>query len=154
MTDKLTQLSEHLYRFTDTCNVYVITDGDSGLLIDTGSGEIVEHLDEISVRQVEWVLHTHHHRDQCSGTPRLQDHGAKVAVPEYERHLFDQVELFWQMRRTYDNYNDRNTFFSVGTDIAVDEVLQDYETFRWRGYEFHFCFENCCEIKCFKRVDK
>ena len=45
---------------------------------------------------VEWVLHTHHHRDQCWGTPRLREHGAKVAVPEYERHLFDQAELFWQ----------------------------------------------------------
>ncbi|MCH2200332.1 MAG: MBL fold metallo-hydrolase [Fuerstiella sp.] len=137
MTDTLTQLSEHLYRFTDTCNVYVITDGDSALLIDAGSGEIVEHLDQIGVERVEWVLHTHHHRDQCSGTPRLQDRGAKVAVPEYERHLFDQVELFWQTRRTFDNYNDRNTFFSVGTNIAVDEVLEDYETFQWRGYEFY-----------------
>jgi glyoxylase-like metal-dependent hydrolase (beta-lactamase superfamily II) len=137
MTDKLTRLSEHLYRFSDTCNVYVITDGDGALLIDAGSGEVVEHLDQIGVGQVEWVLHTHHHRDQCFGTPRLRDQGAKVAVPEYERHLFDQAELFWQTRRTFDNYNDRNTFFSVGTNIAVDVVLEDYETFEWRGYIFH-----------------
>ena len=137
MTDKLTQLSEHLYRFADTCNVYVITDADSALLIDAGSGTVFEHLDEIGVRQVEWVLHTHHHRDQCAGTPRLRDAGAKVAVPEYERHLFDQAELFWQTRRTFDNYNDRNTFFSIGTNITVDDVLEDYETFTWRGHTFH-----------------
>ncbi len=137
MTGKLTKISEHLYRLTDTCNVYLITDDDHGLLIDTGSGAILDHLDGTGVRQVEWVLHTHHHRDQCTGTPRLQEHGARVAVPEYERHLFDQVELFWQTRRTYDNYNDRNTFFAVGEDIPVDEILEDYEVFTWRGYEFY-----------------
>ena len=76
MTDNLTQLSEHLYRFTDTCQVYVIKDGDNALLIDSGSGEVVELLDQIGVSQIEWVLHTHHHRDQCTGTPRLREHGA------------------------------------------------------------------------------
>jgi glyoxylase-like metal-dependent hydrolase (beta-lactamase superfamily II) len=59
-----------------------------------------------------------------------------VAVPEYERHLFEQAELFWQTRRTFDNYNDRNTFFTLGENILVDAVLEDYETFTWRGYEF------------------
>ena len=136
MNQSLTKLSEHLYRFTDIANVYLIADGDAGLLIDTGSGAILDHLSETGVSQVECVLHTHHHRDQCAGTPRLQTHGARVAVPEYERHLFDQAELFWQTRRTFDNYNDRNTFFSVGEDIPVDAVLEDYETFHWRDYEF------------------
>ena len=104
MSDKLTRLSEHLYRFTDCCNVYLITDGDAGLVIDAGSGAIVDHLGEVGVKNIEWILHTHHHRDQCWGTPRLCEQGAKVAVPEYERHLFDQAELFWQNRRTFDNY--------------------------------------------------
>ena len=127
MTDRLIRLSEHLYCLTDTCNVYVLVDGDDALLIDAGSGAIVECLAEVGVERVEWVLHTHHHRDQCSGTPRLHEHGARVAVPECERHLFDQAELFWQTRRTYDNYNDRNTFFAAGQNIAVDAVLEDYE---------------------------
>jgi glyoxylase-like metal-dependent hydrolase (beta-lactamase superfamily II) len=89
------------------------------------------------VDHIDWVLHTHHHRDQCWGTPKLKEHGARVAVPEYEWHLFDQAELFWQTRRTYDNYNDRNTFFTSGENISVDAVLEDYETFRWRDYEFY-----------------
>jgi glyoxylase-like metal-dependent hydrolase (beta-lactamase superfamily II) len=67
----------------------------------------------------------------------LREQGARVAVPEYERHLFDQAELFWQTRRTFDNYNDRNTFFTVGQNIPVDAVLEDYESFSWRGYQFH-----------------
>jgi glyoxylase-like metal-dependent hydrolase (beta-lactamase superfamily II) len=133
----LERLSEHLYRLAETCNVYILIDGSAALVIDAGSGAILKHLRDLGVTQIEWVLHTHHHRDQCCGTPRLKQHGAKVGVPEHERHLFDQAELFWQTRRTFDNYNDRNTFFTIGQNIAVDAVLEDYETFTWRSYQFY-----------------
>ena len=129
------QISPRIYRWSDTCNVYCVTAGDRGLLIDAGSGAVVDHLEDIGVQQVEWVLHTHHHRDQCWGTGRLRAHGAKVAVPEHERHLFEQAELFWQHKRVYDNYNDRNTFFSLAENVAVDADLEDYETFTWRDVE-------------------
>ncbi len=65
MTSPLFKLSEHLYQFTDTCNVYLVVEGNKGLLIDVGSGAILDHLSTAGVEQVEWVLHTHHHRDQC-----------------------------------------------------------------------------------------
>lgn len=137
MTSALNRLSEHLYQFADTCNVYVLVDGDVALLIDAGSGAVLDHLAGIGVKRVEWVLHTHHHRDQCWGTPKVRAKGAKVAVPEYERHLFEQAEVFWQTRRTFDNYNDRNTFFTVGENIPVDAILEDYETFTWRGHQIY-----------------
>jgi len=133
---ELTRISEHLVRFTDTCNVYLITDGEEALAIDAGSGAIVDHLPALGIRRIDCVLHTHHHRDQCWGTPRLRAQGASVFVPEYERHLFEDAETFWQTRRVFDNYNDRNTFFTIGENIPVDGVLEDYETFTWRGYRF------------------
>ena len=109
----LRQLSEHLFAFEDTCNVYLVTSGEAGLLVDVGSGAVARHIAGVGVTSLEWVLHTHHHRDQCWGTPRLAaEHGAQVAVPEHERHLFEQRASFWQTRRTFDNYNDRNTFFT------------------------------------------
>jgi glyoxylase-like metal-dependent hydrolase (beta-lactamase superfamily II) len=129
-------MSASLYRLVDSCNVYLIVDGEAALAIDAGSGAILGELDHLGIGQLEWVLHTHHHRDQCWGTPRLRDSGARVAVPEYERHLFDKAELYWQTRRTYDNYNDRSTSFTVGEDIQIDAVLEDYESFEWRGYRF------------------
>ena len=137
MNGPLTQLSPHLYHFPDTCNVYLLKDEDAGLLIDCGSGAILDHLSETGVEQIEWVLHTHHHRDQCWGTPRLVQSGAAVAVPEHERYLFDRAELFWQTRRTYDNYDDRNNFFTVAENIPVAATLDDYERFQWRDYDFY-----------------
>ena len=85
------------------------------------------------------MLQTHHHRDQCWGTPRLLAHGARLAVPEYERHLFEQAELFWQTRRVFDNYDNRSTFSTVGENMRVDAVLEDYEQFSWRGYTISRC---------------
>ncbi len=131
-----TQISEHLFRFQDTCNVYLVKSGRTGLLIDAGSGAALDHLAEVGIDQVEWVLHTHHHRDQSWGTPRLKSHGAKIAVPEHERHLFENVELFWQTRRIFDNYDDRNDFFANSQNIPVDALLEDYEVFQWRGHDF------------------
>ncbi|WP_407175676.1 MBL fold metallo-hydrolase [Bradyrhizobium sp. STM 3562] len=132
----LIQRSEHLWQFQDTCNVYVLKSGAECLLIDTGSGAIMQHLAAIGIQRVDWILHTHHHRDQCWGTPIFQKTGAKIAVPEYERHLFENVESYWQARRIYDNYNDSNTFFSLGENIQVDAVLEDYRTFVWKEYDF------------------
>ncbi|RWN50293.1 MBL fold metallo-hydrolase [Mesorhizobium sp.] len=132
----LTQLSEHLWEFRDTCNVFVLQSGDEGLLIDAGSAAVLPHLRSIGIKQVSWVLHTHHHRDQCWGTPTLQKTGAKVAVPEFERHLFDNVEAYWQSRRIYDNYNNSSAFFSLGENIHVDALLEDYEIFSWKEYDF------------------
>ncbi len=134
---ELKQLSEHLWLIKDTCNVYVIKEGDAALLIDSGSGIVAEKLSEIGCRKIEWILHTHHHRDQCWGDSKLIAGGTQIAVPQYEKHLFDKAEVFWQSRRVFDNYNDRNTFFSIGQNIPVSATLIDYESFEWRGYEFY-----------------
>ena len=133
---RLTRLSEHLYRFRDICNVYLLVDGSHALMIDSGSGSVAQSLADTGAGTVDWVLHTHHHRDQCEGTPALAAAGAQVAVPEHERYLFEQAELFWRTRRVYDNYDDRNTFFSAARDMRVDASLEDYENFTWRGYDF------------------
>ncbi|MGH7957130.1 MAG: MBL fold metallo-hydrolase, partial [Opitutaceae bacterium] len=61
-----------LFVWTDTCNVYVLRDGDTALLIDLGDGSVLDHLADIGVKRVEWVLFTHHHREQCQGYPRLK----------------------------------------------------------------------------------
>ncbi len=133
---KVNKISPHLYSLKDTCNVYLIKEGERALLIDAGSGTVLEEIEELGIRKVEWVLHTHHHRDQCWGDPKLVASGTRVGVPQHERHLFERAELFWQTRRIYDNYNDRNTFFAIGNDIPVTATLDDYEIFEWRGYRF------------------
>ena len=91
------QVDPNVFVWSDTCNVYVIRDQDAALLIDLGDGSVLDHLSEVGVRRVEWVLFTHHHREQCQGAPRLRGIGAKVAGPEVERALFESPAEFRKM---------------------------------------------------------
>lgn len=137
-TQKLRQLSEHLFVYEDTCNVYLVRDGDAGLLIDSGGGAVTEVLGDAGVRSLEWVLHTHFHRDQCWGSARLvKEHGMRVAVPEYERYFFASAREQWRTRRIFDNYSGRSVGMAPAEDIAVDAELYDYEQFRWRDIVFY-----------------
>ncbi len=131
----LTQVSPSLYLLRDTCNVYVLKNGDRALLIDFGSGHVLKLLGQIGVTKVDGVLHTHHHRDQCQGDETAVAQRIPISIPEHERHLFEDAENFWRNRRVFHLYFVRNDFFTVTHNIPVAGVLRDYETFRWGPYE-------------------
>jgi len=90
-------LCPDLFVWTDTCNVYVLRDGDAALLIDLGDGSVLDRLPDIGVKRVEWVLFTHHHREQCQGAPRLAGRGVKIAAPEAERARVERPASFRKM---------------------------------------------------------
>jgi len=130
------RLTENLYLFEDTCNVYVLRDGSSCVLIDFGSGKILDHLKEMGISKVDWILHTHHHRDQCQGDWKAAERGIPIAVPAHERHLFADARNFWRNRRVFHLYYVRNDFNTVTEDIPVARALTDYSTFRWNKTDF------------------
>lgn len=130
----LQRLEERVYRFEDTCNVYAVTSGDRALLIDFGSGAILEHLSTAGVRSVDWVLHTHHHRDQCQGDQRI-DRATRIAVSAREAELFERAEEVWSRRAQYDVYQLANEWNSLARSVRVDHRLADYERFRWEDLE-------------------
>ena len=131
----LVRLSPSLYWYRDTCNVYLLVRGDRGLLIDFGSGGILAHLAEVGVSEIEWVLHTHHHRDQCQGDHLLGVRGVPIAVPEREAALFTETDAFWRLKRIYDNYDVSSIGFTLPRPVPVARALRDYETLAWRGYD-------------------
>lgn len=135
-TTKPRRISENLFVLEDTCNVYLIRNGSSGLVIDFGSGAILNHLSELGISSLEWVLHTHHHRDQAQGDELAVERRIPIAVPVHERQYFEDVERFWQNRRIFELYYVRNDFFSLTKNIPVAALLRDYETFHWKGYDF------------------
>jgi glyoxylase-like metal-dependent hydrolase (beta-lactamase superfamily II) len=127
----LKKLSENLYLLEDTCNVYLVRDGSRGLLIDFGSGTILKYLSGLGISKVDWVLHTHHHRDQCQGDYQAVERSIPIAVPAHERHLFADAENFWRNRRVFHLYYVRNDFNTMTENIPVASLLHDYGTFRW-----------------------
>lgn len=133
------RLIPDLFVWTDTCNVYVLRAGDVALLIDLGDGSVLDHLSEIGVRRVEWVLFTHHHREQCQGAARLAGCGARVAAPEAERALFEEPVEFRKM-----NVRLGDAFTVYGSSyvrppiqpIALDRAFKTNDTFTWRSHTF------------------
>jgi glyoxylase-like metal-dependent hydrolase (beta-lactamase superfamily II) len=112
-----------VYLYKDTCNVYAIVKGEDAILIDIGSGEILEKLSAIGVRHIGWVLHTHFHRDQTQGDHLAQARGVKIAVPADERKYFENVESLWNEKKVFDLYDMRNEFFAPRENIKVDAEL-------------------------------
>jgi len=131
----LTQVSPNLYLLRDTCNVYVLKDGSRALLIDFGSGHVLNLLGQMGVTRVDAVLHTHHHRDQCQGDARAAAERIPIIVPQHERYLFEDAENFWRNRRIFELYNVKNDFFTVTQNVPVADVLGDYTTYRWGVHE-------------------
>ncbi len=132
----LEQLSPHLYRYRDTCNVYLIVCGSAALAIDFGSGEILGELAGIGVAELEWVLHTHHHRDQCQGDRQLLGTATRIAVPRREISLINYAGSFWRHKRTVSNYEMQSEFQSLAESLPAHARLPDFEYFRWREYSF------------------
>jgi glyoxylase-like metal-dependent hydrolase (beta-lactamase superfamily II) len=132
-----------LFVWTDTCNVYVLRDGQSAILIDLGNGSVLDHLTEIGVQQVEWVVFTHHHREQCQGAPRLAGSDAQVAAPESERAFFERPNEFRKLDvRLSDPYtiHGSSCVRPPVEPLSVDRALKSNESFVWRGMELR-CVE-------------
>ena len=132
-SSELKKLSDNLYSLEDTCNVYLLRDGSRAILVDFGSGKILDYLPGLGISKIEWVLHTHHHRDQCQGDYKAVERSIPIAVPAHERHLFADAENFWRNRRVFHLYYVRNDFNTITENIPVTSVLHDYGTFRWNN---------------------
>lgn len=132
------QILPNLWLFEDTCNVYIVRSGRRAVLIDFGSGAVLDHLADLGVSSVDGIYHTHHHRDQCQGDKRAAARNIPIHVPAHERHLFADARNFWRNRRIYHLYYVRNDFNTITEDLPVASSLADYTTLRWQegGLDF------------------
>ena len=127
-----------LFRFSDTCNTYVLRDGEAGLLINLGDGMVVDRLADIGVKQIEWVLMTDHHRENFQGIGRIDRHVTKIAAPANERELFEHPTQF---RKWFPNLSDKYSVYGASyvrppsRPVSIDKALVPGSTFNWRGYE-------------------
>lgn len=132
----------NLYQWTDVCNVYVLIDGKSALLFDLGDGSVIRYLDGKGIH-IEWVLFTHHHREQCQGYPLLKGRDVKIAAPVAERAFFEQPDNFLKMQPSL---NDPFTVYGAGylrppiEPVQVDRGFAKMDFFSWRGIEIR-CVE-------------
>lgn len=130
------KLSDSLYRFVDSCNVYVVRSGREAVLIDFGYGDVLDRLPEIGVDRVAAILITHHHRDQVQGLPRAVAAGIPIWVPSAEQDLFAHVDEHWQARPVANSYDNRQDRFSLLEPVPVAGLLGDYSSWTFGGVRF------------------
>lgn len=128
------RITEGVYRFEDTCHVYVLVRDREAVLIDFGSGRILDHLAEYGVDRVTDVLVTHHHRDQVQGLARAAEAGIRIWVPPVEQDLIARVDRHWQARTLTNYYDLRQDRFSLLEPVPITGTVPEYRTRRFGGY--------------------
>jgi glyoxylase-like metal-dependent hydrolase (beta-lactamase superfamily II) len=119
----------------DTCNVYVLRAGDEAVVIDFGSGAVLDRLDELGIRRVTDVLLTHHHRDQTQGLARAAAAGARVWAPPFDAPLISDLDDHWQSRPLDLDYDLREDRFSSLGSLPIDGTVPEYRTARFGSFE-------------------
>jgi len=114
-------------------NAVALTSGGRHLLIGCQTLDELRHAG-IVPENVEWVLLSHHHRTAFPGANELAALGAKIAVPEAERPLFERASEFWRTEtfrvHVYEFHPSR---LNPRQDLPVARGLHEYETVEWRG---------------------
>lgn len=125
------QIDAGIHLIADTCNVYALVEDGDAVLIDFGTGRVLEKPDklaELGIQRITDVLVTHHHRDQIQGLARAVEHGARIWVPPTERDLIADVDRHWQRRVLTNNYDLRQDRFSLLESVPVTGTVAEYRT--------------------------
>ncbi|MFX1339486.1 MAG: MBL fold metallo-hydrolase [Promethearchaeota archaeon] len=130
-----TEVLKNVYRYTDSVNVYAIKNGNTAILIDFGSGDVLNHVSEIGVDSVEYILHTHYHRDQCYGDSIALKENIKIGAPDKEKKLFREAEDFWKKKSYYDIYFFKPTFFTSTYNIPLEITFKEGDVFEFGPYK-------------------
>jgi len=129
------QLAPDVFRFADTVNAYVIRSGTEAILIDFGSGDVLDHLGDFGVERATDVLLTHHHRDVTQGLSRARHAGIRIWAPPTERDLIAAADEHWQMRPLDNIYDLREDRFTILDDVPIDGVVAEYRVRRYGSVE-------------------
>jgi glyoxylase-like metal-dependent hydrolase (beta-lactamase superfamily II) len=126
-----------VYLWQDTCNVYVLKNGGRALLINLGDGSVLEHLGEIGVKKVDWVLFTDHHRELCQGVSKLDRAVPKIAAPKDEQAFFETPNEFrkWNPRLS-DKFAVHGSSYvrPPAQPVKIDKPLVDGDVFNWNRF--------------------
>ena len=135
----LAKITEHLWVYAGPINVGILCDGEKALLIDCGDGSVAGRLGELGVKSVDWLIFTHHHRDQACGAPAFAAAGAKIGVPgevyapikdfPSERVFFERPVGYFDRR--WVNWSYHPDYLMLTEPLKVDTAYTNGQTFTW-----------------------
>lgn len=136
-----TQLLPGLHLFADTCNVYVVVDGDQSIAIDFGSGTWLEKARQLGLPAVSHVYLTHHHPDQCAGLAHTSLADCIVHAPAGEEAFYSQAGLNTINARGGDSWFPRESYSTLDQPLPAGLLKHDMKGFGdhyWRSRRLRF----------------
>jgi len=130
------KLSDRLIWLEDTCSIYAILGDDATTFIDCGTHLTPGSQAARTLPQVEQVLLTHFHRDQCSSAHTWERQGAQIFAPFAERRLVEEADLLRASYDLFDNYTSYYPCFSPLADLEKSRFAFDYNTINWQDLAF------------------
>ncbi len=130
---------QNIYRLQDASNVYLLKSGTSGMLIDAGSDRLTGALESVGVEKIDWILHTHYHRDQCLGSAALKNTGAQIAIGKSEEDYL-QPSVIEVPINTANRYLLSNELSDFGRRMepfqkpGVDRGVSEGELINWNEF--------------------
>jgi glyoxylase-like metal-dependent hydrolase (beta-lactamase superfamily II) len=87
---------------------------------------------------LDWVLFTHHHRDQCASVSSLAAVGSKLIVPAKEKPFFDSARQFWDSADAIidHRYDFRPHLFTLRDPVPVARAVKEGDIHEWQGLKF------------------
>ena len=129
-----TELASGLEIYQDVIQVGILKANGRVFLIGCGEGTFLND-GKVAAEDVDWVLLTHHHRDEAAGLIPMLNAGAKLCVPAEERYLFEDVEKHWSDEsRHYHLYDFHPTNLTLRESLPVERTVREGDTFTWNGW--------------------
>ncbi|HMP43287.1 MAG TPA: MBL fold metallo-hydrolase, partial [Roseiflexaceae bacterium] len=128
------QLTDRVLVWHDSCNVYALLGRQGAIMINAGSGQWLDALDQLPQPPAA-LLCTHYFRDHSAGAARAAHMGIPVYAPEGEAAIFSDPAEHFRQRDTYIIYDNYWDLFAPIEPIPLAGVLRDYEKLTLAGHE-------------------
>ncbi len=94
------ELLPGLFRFADTCNVYVCCGTEGAIAVDFGSGAWLAAYERLDRPPLRHVFLTHHHPNECAGLATRAQWPFTVHAPAGDAAFLDPraARQFWKLR--------------------------------------------------------
>ena len=128
-------LAPDLIVFQGAVNTGVLRSGDRALLIDCCDLVTPRALAEQGIASVDLILFTQHRRPSVAGAYAVVEQGAELVVPASERHLFEDVEAYWNdWRNRWHIYHHQPGPQVLARSLPVARAVSEGDVIEWEGH--------------------
>jgi len=132
---KAIQLAPDLYVLDGAVNTGVLVSGGKAMPFDCCDTVTPERLAGLGVETVEMILCTQHRRPNTAGAYRYVGDGTRLIVPAGERHLFGDVDAYWNdPKNRWHIYHHQPGPQVLARPMPIAGAVREGDAIEWEGF--------------------